>query len=266
MNEGCEDASARVVVSGEVLSATEVRRLQRRAPGSRTYVRFSAKVARAVCRRLATGETMASIDRDPEMPCTATVRVWARAYPRFGEALARARQAGGWADGSDRSQGVARYRPEVGQAICARISAGEALSAICADPDMPSTSTVYRWRAEEPDFAEELRLAREVQAERLCEVGWEIAQAVTPQTAYATHVKLTQLRWMTGALAPRRYGRVKAMEPVDVPKAEPAEEEQRPVIYVRRFKVVKDETGAEKVVEIEPPWTRTPEGDRETAW
>jgi len=53
---------------------------------------------------------------------------------------------------------------------------------------------------------------RGFQAERACDVGWEIAQAATPVDAYATDVKLKQLRWMAGVLAPRRFGRHRLVE------------------------------------------------------
>jgi len=63
------------------------------------------------------------------------------------------------------------YSPEIGEAICARIAAGETLTAICELPDFPSRSTVSRWLCH-PEPSESLRAfatayahAREAQAE-----------------------------------------------------------------------------------------------------
>jgi hypothetical protein len=93
-----------------------------------------------------------------------------------------------------------------------RLCEGESLVAICADPAMPCFSTVYYWRRQFPEFAETMRVAREIQAERFCDLGWAIASGVTPEAAYATEVKLRQLRWTAAVLAPRRYGRTKPVE------------------------------------------------------
>jgi hypothetical protein len=61
----------------------------------------------------------------------------------------------------------------------------------------------------------------------------------TPETAYLTHVRLTQLRWTAGVLAPRVF-RLKTVEP-----EQPAE-----VVSVlhRHFRCERDpETGEERV-------------------
>jgi hypothetical protein len=82
-----------------------------------------------------------------------------------------------------------------------------------------------------------------VQAEDLCEQGLEIADAATPSDAYVASVRLTQLRWTAGVLAPARYGRVKPVEPAalsDVPKAR--------AFVLRHFKMEERDDGAVRVV------------------
>jgi hypothetical protein len=54
-------------------------------------------------------------------------------------------------------------------------------------------------------------MARRIQAERFCDLGWDIACEVTPETAFATKVKLEQLRWTAASMAPKRYGRFRAV-------------------------------------------------------
>jgi hypothetical protein len=172
----------------------------------RTYVRFSARLGRAICARVASGETEASICRAAGMPNRSTLQRWAQSLPAFGAELARARAEGGRRAYNGRTP---EYDAAVGQAFFARICEGESVIGVCRDPRMPSFATFYRWRKLIPEFAALMREARAIQAERFCDLGWEIAEAVTPETAYATHVKLTQLRWMAGMLAPRRYGRTR---------------------------------------------------------
>lgn len=179
-------------------------------------VRFSAKVGRVICRRVASGESVSSICRGPEMPTNGTVSNWARTLPAFGRALSRAKNAAGW---SGATSPGAHFDEAQAVEIYARICEGEPLSKICADPRMPGHSTVYRWRGQIPEFASALRVAREVQAEVLCERGMAVAEAVTPETAYATHVRLTHLRWMAGLLGPKHFGRTKPVE-ADVDEAE----------------------------------------------
>lgn len=49
---------------------------------------------------------------------------------------------------------TSRFQPEIGEAICARVAAGETIGSICADPRMPCRATLYRWLKVDEDFAE----------------------------------------------------------------------------------------------------------------
>ena len=142
------------------------------------------------------------------MPTHGTVSKWARERRGFGRSLRRAKEAAGWTTGMHPGP---KYCEAQAMEIYARLCEGESLKSICMDPAMPGHSTVYRWRERFPEFAAMLRAAREVQAERFCDTGWEIASAVTPETAYAAHVQLAHLRWTAGVLAPKRFGRFKAV-------------------------------------------------------
>ena len=226
-------------------------------PGKRGYVPFTGALGRAICERVASGETEAAICRGEGMPNRATVQRWAQTLPVFAAALARARAVGGRRAYNGRTL---EYDAAVAQEIYERICEGETVKAICRDPEMPSFSTYYRWRKLVPEFAAAMREAREIQADRFCDLGWEIAEAVTPETAYATHVKLGQLRWTAGMLAPRRYGRTKPLE-AEVPR-------QVQTILFRHFKIeTHPQTGQRRVVAYTPdPATMTPKCDKEGEW
>lgn len=170
------------------------------ARGRRSYVRFSAKLARAVCRRVAQGEALLSICREADMPHRGTVARWAATIPAFARRLALARQKAGWA--YEAQPGV-QYCEEAAAEIFARLCEGEPLGRICRDPHLPATSTVDRWRTKVPEFDHMMQVARTIQGERLCERSWEIAEAVTPETAYASRVKLEHARWLVPVMAPR---------------------------------------------------------------
>jgi hypothetical protein len=216
----------------------------------KTRVRFSSVLGRAICWRVAAGETIQAICSEDGMPNRGTVTAWAKAHGRFGKALARAQTLGGW----DHERGGGRrssYCEVTAMEVFARLSLGEPMSRICADPAMPSQSTVALWRARYPEFAERMARARQVQAERFCDLGWEIASAVTPGDAYATHVKLTQLRWKAAALSPARFGRHKLVEAEATLELVAEEETPRKtdvIFYVRHFKVEEQPDGTKKVV------------------
>lgn len=66
------------------------------------------------------------------------------------------------------------YSPEVVEAICERLSAGEPLAAICRDEGMPGLRTVYDWM-EDADVSARIARAREVGEEHLLSECLEIA-------------------------------------------------------------------------------------------
>jgi hypothetical protein len=61
---------------------------------------FSEELATRICERLAAGETLRSVCRDPEMPCRETIRNWKRENTAFLDQYTRARADGyeDWAD------------------------------------------------------------------------------------------------------------------------------------------------------------------------
>jgi len=214
------------------------------APRGRKWLRekaaapWSPRLAKAILERVAQGELLYVVLREAGMPTPQSVGRWAKARPEFGAALAKARLAGGRSPG--KGGGVWGYCQEMADAVFERLSEGESLTSICADPTMPSMSTVFYWRRRFPEFDEAVRVARAIQAERLCDLGWEAAQDATPETAYLTHVRLTQLRWTCGVMAPRAY-RPRLVEPQG-----PREELS---ILMRKFTIEEDPaTGKKKVV------------------
>jgi hypothetical protein len=133
------------------------------------------------------------------------------------------------------------------------------LTAIGRDPTMPCLSTLFYWRRRIPEFEAAVRVAKTIQAERLCDVGWEMLEGATPETAYLTHVRLTHLRWMTGVMAPRVY------------RAKPVEAEGEPRtldVLMRRFTIETDpQSGKPRVVAWCPnPQTGAVEREDDPGW
>lgn len=166
-------------------------------------VRWSAGLGRRLCARVAKGELLYHVLRGPGMPTPEAVAKWAKARPAFGAALAAARAEGGR---TAASRGPAStYNEGVAREVFERLCEGESLRAIGRDPTMPGLSTLYHWRERMPAFDRMVRTARRIQAERLCDLGLEMAMEATPETAYLTHVRLNQLRWTAGVLSPNQF-------------------------------------------------------------
>jgi transposase-like protein len=176
---------------------------------ARAAVGFSEALAETLCARVAAGESQVAICAEPGMPSRATLWRWVQTRPAFAQAFWAARVAGG----VDQLNGrVSSFCQVTADEVFRRMCEGESVSAICADPAMPAFSTLYYWRRQYHGFAEAMRVAREIQAERFCDLGWEIACEITPDSARADRVKLAQLRWTAAILAPKRFGRLKPQE------------------------------------------------------
>lgn len=229
----------------------------RAAVETRVFVRWSDALAGRILRRLAAGEMICRICEEPGMPSREAVAKWARERPEFGEALTLARRTGRRPMG--RPGGVLTYCEATADEIFERLCEGESLTRIGADPTMPSLSTIFAWRRRFPEFEEAVTIGKRIQAERFCDLGWEIASSATPETAYLTDVQLKQLRWMAGVNAPRVF-RIKTVEP-EAPR-------ETLDVLMRTFEIEEDpETGEKKVVAYCPnPDTGRPEREDATSW
>jgi hypothetical protein len=177
-------------------------------------------VASAICGRIAAGEPLMAVGRDPAMPHRTTIRNWANRHPDFRARLAEAmREARLERRRLDRELAAARaarplpakggsastYRHEVGQAICARLANGESLVSIARDPEMPSYVTVFNWLERHSDFADAYVIARQVQADYLFDEAREVALASTHATVWADRLRFDTIRWQTARLAAKKY-------------------------------------------------------------
>jgi hypothetical protein len=219
--------------------------------GRRPRVPWSPELGARICERVAAGEVLYTMLREDGMPTPQSIRRWAKEKADFGEALAEARRMGGR---PDQGGGVSGYSSAVGNEICLRMLEGESLTDIANDPVMPCYSTIYLWRRQNPRFEAVVAAAQQGRAERFCDLGWKMAMEATPETAYLTQVRLAQLRWTAGCMAPRKF-RPRLAEPDEPPV------EKR--ILFRHFKVEEDEETGEKKVVAYCPNPETGKAERE---
>lgn len=101
------------------------------------------------------------------------------------------------------------YSDATAAIICARLAEGEPLRAICADPGMPATASIFRWLEGNEAFRERYARAREVQAHTIAERGFmEAMSAGGPDglDAQSARIRFDAARWLAGKLAPKVYG------------------------------------------------------------
>lgn len=117
------------------------------------------------------------------------------------------------------------YTPELAVAICERIASGESLKSVCRDDGMPAHVTVLRWALTIPEFGNQYKQARDMQAEVLADelldiaddgrndwmekhdqdgafVGWrENGEAMR-----RSQLRIETRKWVAAKLLPKRWG------------------------------------------------------------
>ena len=74
--------------------------------------------------------------------------------------------------------GPFRYTPEIGALICALVSEGTSITQICQLEKIPRR-TIWKWCENHKDFAQELKIAKQMRAEFLVDRSLEIADSTT---------------------------------------------------------------------------------------
>jgi hypothetical protein len=113
------------------------------------------------------------------------------------------------------------YSDDIAARICDAISDGALLATVCEAPDMPSKTTVHRWRNDRPDFRAAYARAREAWSEHYAELIVKISMDASndflwdkngnpiginyPNVQRAT-LAVNTFKWLVGKYAPRTYG------------------------------------------------------------
>lgn len=240
------------------------------APGESVY---SEAMGAEICRALAAGRSLRAVCAEPGRPHRATVQNWARAHPEFGEALRAAyRQARVSERMRDRQKAAEQaalpaplrggkasgYTRALGEAVCARLEAGESLTSIGRDPDMPCYGTVLKWVKRHPEFEEMYVAARQTQGDWLFDEARDVALGATRESVPVARLQFDVIRWQAARLAPKKYlERLVAAEVRDeaAAAARAAEADDEPLEVV--FRVMRFEVGPNGKVLAAPP--RNPE-------
>jgi Bacteriophage Sf6, terminase small subunit-like len=99
-----------------------------------------------------------------------------------------------------------KYSRLLARKICNQIAAGETLSSICSDPEMPCRSTVYRWLQSDEKFDCEYAMARKAQTDALADSIVDIAdQAELGRDELAkAKLRIDARKWLVGRFSSER--------------------------------------------------------------
>lgn len=96
------------------------------------------------------------------------------------------------------------FTQQLADHICERISLGETLRSICADPALPDRVTIYRWLDKYPEFCNQYTKARLLQADTYFDQIVE--EAFSSHDAGIGRLRMDALKWVSSKLAPKKYG------------------------------------------------------------
>jgi hypothetical protein len=97
------------------------------------------------------------------------------------------------------------YSTEMADAICKKVSQGQALLHVCEEDGFPSPSTVFRWLNEREEFRNKYARAREIQIERMALDALRIADDPN-EDPQSRRVRVDTRKWILSKWAPKKYG------------------------------------------------------------
>lgn len=110
-------------------------------------------LAQAIYARLHAGQSVRAVCEDPAMPSRSNLYRWRAADLAFDQNLQALLDGQVRPERRHPRKGLVSYRPQLAQAVIARLAAGESQRSIARDPAMPCVMTLLKWAREVPAFA-----------------------------------------------------------------------------------------------------------------
>jgi hypothetical protein len=117
------------------------------------------------------------------------------------------------------------YTDELAATICQRLSSGHSLRSICREEGMPDVSTIMGWVFRRPEFFQQYRAAREMQAELMADEMQDIADdgsndwmerhnskgefvgwMENGESIKRSALRINTRQWIAARLLPKRWG------------------------------------------------------------
>ncbi|HVI31131.1 hypothetical protein [Phenylobacterium sp.] len=125
----------------------------------RRYLFYEAR-AQAVLVRVRAGGKLHEVLSAPDMPSRRVFAYWRATQPHIAEELHRLHQDRRAEHSHRNHPRFRRFDPALADRILVRVGRGAGLErTLAADPELPCRAVVRRWRTENPDFEQELKVA-----------------------------------------------------------------------------------------------------------
>lgn len=112
------------------------------------------------------------------------------------------------------------FTQDIADRICAELAAGRSLRSVCAQDDMPCSTTVFRWLRTVDSFAQQYARAKEESADALAEEMLAIADdgendtyvddkgkvCVDNDVIQRSKLRVDTRKWLASKLKPKKYG------------------------------------------------------------
>jgi hypothetical protein len=200
--------------------AARYRQARRTGHGSPGYVGYTPETADRFLGELMTGRTLVDVCDDPDMPNHATINRWvATDREGFAARYRSARQVGRL------SRAKVAYTPDIANEVLDELMSGRPLADICAEPDMPSATSVRQWlRDNREGFTARYWEAREIgyhmigdQALKIVDdrnndwIVWRredgtMARMLDPQRVNRALGRVSTRRWLLSKMLPKTFG------------------------------------------------------------
>lgn len=119
-----------------------------------------------------------------------------------------------------------KYSEELATEFCSRLVDGTSTRKVCQADDMPSTSTIFKWMAEKPEFSEQYAKAKAQAAEALAEEIFDIADdnafdytegkdgelRVNNDAIQRARLRVDVRKWYLSKIVPKKYGEKQQIE------------------------------------------------------
>jgi hypothetical protein len=115
------------------------------------------------------------------------------------------------------------YNEEIAAELCAQLAEGKSLRSVCAQENMPSTSSVFRWLAAQESFREQYARAKQESVEAMAEEIMDIAddgtndymtitkgkssyEVVNGEAIQRSKLRVDTRKWLMSKIKPKKYG------------------------------------------------------------
>jgi hypothetical protein len=97
------------------------------------------------------------------------------------------------------------FTQDLADEICAQLSDGKSLRAVCRQESMPSATSVFNWLRSNSRFLEQYARAKEESADSMADDILDIADDKA-EDAQSRRVRIDARKWIASKLKPKKYG------------------------------------------------------------